>query len=293
MQSLIAKAATLLEALPYFQKFSHATFVVKYGGSFMDSPDPAVRNGVARDIVFLEAVEINPVVVHGGGKAITRAMDAAGLKANFIQGMRCTDQATVKVVHKVLSRDINPEIVRAIRHFGGLAEGFAGSDIFTCRKLWLDDKDNPGQKLDIGFVGEVTKVNTKPLLKCIAKGITPVISPTARGEDGKIYNCNADVAAAMTAIALKAQRLVFMSDVPGLLRDPQDQQSLIPHLRSSDVATLKKTGVVDKGMIPKVDSAVAAIKSGVEKVQFVDGRQQHSILLEIFTDAGVGTEVVG
>jgi acetylglutamate kinase len=292
MQDLISKAATLLEALPYIQKFNHATFVVKYGGSFMDSPDPAVRNGVARDVVFLEAVEINPVVVHGGGKAITRAMEQAGLKANFIQGQRVTDEATVEVVERVLSREINPEVVAAINALGGVAQGFAGSDIFTCRKLWLDDKEKPGQKLDIGYVGEVTGVNTAPLLDCIARGITPVISPTARGEDGKIYNCNADVAAAQAAIALKARRLVFMSDVPGLMRDPKDPATLITHLQTSEVADLKRAGVVDKGMIPKVDSAVAAIKTGVEKVQFVDGRVPHSMLLEIFTDAGVGTEVV-
>ncbi len=292
MHDPISKAAALLEALPYIQKFSHATFVVKYGGSFMDSPDPAVRAGVARDVVFLEAVEINPVVVHGGGKAITRAMERAGLTANFIQGQRVTDEATVAVVDQVLSREINPEVVAMINSLGGAARGFAGTEIFTCRKLWLDDKDRPGVKVDIGFVGEVVAVNTAPLLECIAQGITPVISPTARGEDGKIYNCNADVAAAQAAIALKAKRLVFMSDVPGLMRDPKDPATLITHLQISEVPGLKAAGIVDKGMIPKVDSAVAAIRSGVEKVQFVDGRQQHSVLLEIFTDAGVGTEVV-
>lgn len=292
MQDLISKAATLLEALPYIQKFSGETFVVKYGGSFMDSPDPAVRNGVARDIVFLEAVEINPVVVHGGGKAITRAMESAGLKANFIQGQRVTDEAAVKIVDDVLSREINPEVVATINSLGGAAKGFAGPDIFTCRKLWLDDKETPGAKLDIGFVGEVVAVNTAPLLECIGRGITPVISPTARGEDGRIYNCNADVAAAMAAIALKAVRLVFMSDVPGLMRDPKDASTLIAHLQIDEVPGLKQAGIVDKGMIPKVDSAVAAIKSGVEKVSFVDGRVPHSVLLEIFTDAGIGTEVV-
>jgi acetylglutamate kinase len=292
MQDLIAKAETLLEALPYVQKFSGATFVVKYGGSFMDSPDATVRDGVARDIVFLEAVEINPIVVHGGGKAITRAMEKAGLKANFIQGQRVTDEATVKIVDDVLSREINPEVVMTINSLGGAARGFAGTDIFKCRKLWLDDKDNPDTKIDIGFVGEVIGVNTAPLLKCIEQGITPVISPTARGEDGKIYNCNADVAAAQIAIALKAKRLVFMSDVPGLLSNPKDPDSVISNLKTDAVAELKKAGIVDKGMIPKVDSAVAAIKSGVEKVSFVDGRVPHAVLLEIFTDEGVGTEVV-
>ena len=292
MQDLIAKVATLLEALPYIQRFRSQTFVVKYGGSFMDSPDPAVRHGVARDVVFLEAVGINPVVVHGGGKAITRAMEAAGLKANFIQGQRVTDMATVDVVERVLSREINPEIVKTITELGGKARGFSGADIFKCRRLLLDDKEKLGAKIDIGFVGEVTAVNVEPLRECIRRSITPVISPTALGEDGQIYNCNADVAAAQAAIALKAKRLVFMSDVPGLLRNPKDPDTIIPHLQISEVPALKTAGIVDKGMIPKVDSAVAAIKSGVEKVSFVDGRVNHSVLLEIFTDEGVGTEVV-
>ena len=290
MQDLIAKAEMLLEALPYIQKFSGATFVVKYGGSFMDSPDANVRDSVARDVVFLEAVEINPVVVHGGGKAITRAMEKAGLKANFIQGQRVTDAATVKIVDDVLSREINPGIVAGIKSFGGQAKGFAGTEIFTCRKLLIEGPED--EKIDPGFVGEVIGVNTRPLLDCIAKGITPVISPTARGEDGKIYNCNADVAAAQVAIALKAKRLVFMSDVPGLLRDPKQPDSIIPHLQTGEVDGLKKSGVIDKGMIPKADSAVAAIQSGVEKVSFVDGRVPHAVLLEIFTDEGVGTEIV-
>jgi len=290
MQDLIAKAATLLEALPYVQRFRSQTFVVKYGGGFMDSPDLNVRNGVARDVVFLEAVGINPVVVHGGGKAITRAMEAAGLKANFIQGMRVTDEAAVNVVERVLSREVNPGIVKTIAELGGKARGFSGADIFKCRKLRL--KGPAGEDLDIGFVGEVTAVNTEPLRECIRRSITPVISPTALGEDGQIYNCNADVAAAQAAIALKARRLVFMSDVPGLLRDPKNPDSVISHLQISEVDALKQAAVIDKGMIPKVDSAVAAIKAGVDKVSFVDGRIQHSVLLEIFTDAGVGTEVV-
>jgi acetylglutamate kinase len=291
MQNLIAKAATLLEALPYIQRFSGATFVIKYGGSFMDSPDPETRNGVARDVVFLEAVEINPVVVHGGGKAITRAMEKAGLKASFIQGQRVTDEATVKIADDVLSREINPEVVATINSLGGLAKGFAGPEIFQCRRAHLKGPD--GQALDLGYVGEVIGVNVAPLLACIEQGITPVISPTARGEDGKIYNCNADVAAAQAAIALKARRLVFMSDVPGLLQNPNKPDSVISRLKLGEVDGLKQRGVIDKGMIPKVDSAVAAIQAGVEKVSLVDGRVPHAVLMEIFTDEGIGTEVVG
>ena len=288
MKDLIAKAGTLLEALPYIQKFSGATFVVKYGGSFMDSPQAEIRNGVARDIVFLEAVEINPVVVHGGGKAITRAMEKAGLKSSFVQGQRVTDEATVQIVDEVLSRQINPEVVASLNSFGAKARGFAGPEIFRCRKL----TENGAGEIDLGFVGEVIGVDTAPLIECIQQGITPVISPTARGQDGRIYNCNADVAAAQAAIALKAQRLVFMSDVPGLLEDPRKPDSVIPQLKIARVGALKQSGVIDKGMIPKVDSAVRAIQSGVEKVSFVDGRVPHALLLEIFTDDGVGTEVI-
>ena len=277
MEEIISKAATLLEALPYIQRFHGEVFVVKYGGSFMDSPDAGVRHRLARDIVFLEAVGINPVVVHGGGKAINRAVEAAGLAAQFVQGQRVTDAATA-------------EIVQAIQEFGGKARGFAGTEIFRCRKF--SQTGSGAEEMDLGFVGDVYEVNVEPLRECIRQNVTPVISPTARGEDGQTYNCNADVAAAKTAIALKARRLVFMSDVPGLLREPTDDASLMSHLRTVEVPELKSGGVIDRGMIPKVDSAVQAIESGVEKVQFVDGRVPHSVLLEIFTDAGVGTEVV-
>ena len=287
MEEIISKAATLLEALPYIQRFRGKIFVVKYGGSFMDSPEADVRHRLARDIVFLEAVGIYPVVVHGGGKAITRAVEAAGLAARFVQGQRVTDAATAEIVDRVLSREINPEIVQAIHNFGGKARGFAGTEIFRCRQF-----SQKGSEADLGFVGDVYQVNVDPLRECIRQNVTPVISPTARGEDGQTYNCNADVVAARTAIALKARRLVFMSDVPGLLREPTNDASLMTHLRAAEVPGLKSGGVIDRGMIPKVDSAVQAIESGVEKVQFVDGRIPHSVLLEIFTDAGVGTEVV-
>ena len=287
MEEIISKAATLIEALPYIQRFRSQIFVVKYGGSFMDSPDLEERHRVARDVVFLEAVGINPVVVHGGGKAITRALEESGIKSQFVHGYRVTDAASAEIVDRVLSREINPEIVSAIQEFGGKARTFAGPDIFRCRKFSV-----PNEDVDLGFVGEVSEVNVEPLRECIRRSVTPVISPTAFGEDGKIYNCNADIAAAKTAIALKARRLVFMSDVPGLLRDPKDDASLIRHLSVSEVPELQRKGVIAKGMIPKVDSAAGAIESGVEKVQFVDGRVPHSVLLEIFTDAGVGTEVV-
>jgi acetylglutamate kinase len=285
MEQLIHKTDVLLEALPYIQRFRHSVFVVKYGGSFMDSPDPAVRNGVARDIVFLEAVGINPIVVHGGGKAITRAMDASGIKAQFVGGMRVTDETTMQIVADTLDREINAEIVKTVESLGGRARGFSGRDIFRCRKLQSPHGD-------LGYVGEVVEVETDPLRQCIYRSVTPIISPIATGEGGHLYNVNADVAAAKVAIALKARRLVFMSDVPGLLRDPKDASTLISHLQVGEVDGLKKGGVIDKGMIPKVDSAVEALKSAVHRVHFIDGRVPHSVLLEIFTDKGVGTEIV-
>ena len=290
MDQLIAKAATLLEALPYVQRFRGETFVTKYGGSFMDSDDPATRSGVARDIVFLEAVGINPVVVHGGGKAITKALAESGVETRFEQGYRVTTPESVKVVEQVLSHEVNPGIVRMINELGGKARGFSGTEIFRCQPFRRLGQE--GEPIDIGLVGEVTEVNTAPLLECIDQDITPVISPTAIGEDGQVYNCNADVAAGQAAVALRPKRLVYMSDVPGLLQNPDDPTSVISHLPVAEVEALKDSGVISKGMIPKVDSAVRAVAAGVEKVFFIDGRMNHSLLLEIFTDAGVGTEIV-
>ncbi|HWD20992.1 MAG TPA: acetylglutamate kinase [Verrucomicrobiae bacterium] len=280
MEKLIAKAGA-----------RGRIFVVKYGGSFMDSPDPAVREGVARDVVALQAAGILPVVVHGGGKAITRAMEEAGVKANFVQGMRVTDEKTSAVVERVLSNEINPEIVATMKKLGGKAQGFSGTEIFRCEKLWL--RDSAGEKVDVGYVGDVTGVDATQLRDTLAGGLIPVISPTARGGDGKIYNCNADVAAAQAAIALGAHRLVFLSDVPGLLRDPQDPKTLISHLAESEVIELKRAGIIDRGMIPKVDSAVAARRAGVKEVLFLDGRVSHALLRDIFADEETGgTKIV-
>ena len=285
MNELIQKAEVLLEALPYIQRFRSSTFVVKYGGSFMDSPDEKVRTGVAADVVFLEAAGINPVVVHGGGKAITKAMERAGIQANFIKGMRVTDDATMKVVEDVLFNVTNRDIVEMIQKLGGKARSFHGRDVFKCRKLVQDG-------IDLGYVGEVVEVEVEAL-KCLRSNVTPVISPIGLGiDDGHAYNINADVAAAKLAVAIGARRLVFMSDVPGLMRDPKDPATLISHLETKEVGELKQAGVIDKGMIPKVDSAVEAVNAGVRRVHFVDGRIPHAVLLEIFTDKGIGTEVM-
>lgn len=290
MDKLITKASTLLEALPYIQRFRGETFVTKYGGSFMDSDDPSIRSSVARDIVFLEAVGINPVVVHGGGKAITQALKDSGLETQFEQGYRITTPESVNIVEQVLSHKVNSDIVEMINHHGGKAYGFSGTEIFRCKPF--KPISQTGKAIDIGLVGEVTEVNLEPLKKCIEQDITPVISPTAIGDDGEIYNCNADVAAGQTAVALCPKRLVYMSDVPGLLKNPEDPSSVISHLSVNEIEVLKNSGIISKGMIPKVDSAVQAVTAGVEKVFLIDGRMNHSLLLEIFTDAGVGTEIV-
>ena len=284
-----AKAKVLLEALPYIQDFRGSTFVVKYGGSFMDDPDPTGRLRVAHDIAFLAAVGINVVVVHGGGKAITKAMEVSGLKANFINGMRVTDAATIAIVKKTLDEIVNKDVCDAISSAKAKPKGLPGDSVLVCQKLLVDDDNNP---VDLGFVGEVTEVKAKLIKKEIADGFVPVISPVAEDNDGKPYNINADVAAGRVASSLRARRLVYMSDVPGLLSAPPDPASLISTLKISQVDDLKKKGVIDKGMRPKVASAIRALQEGVQRVHFIDGRLPHSLLLEIFTDKGTGTEIV-
>jgi|SRR6478609_1046157 len=286
---LIAKAKVLQEALPYIQNFHGSIFVVKYGGSFMDDPDPTVRQRVAADIAFLSAVGINVVVVHGGGKAISRAMEGAALKPNFINGLRVTDEATIAIVKKTLDEVVNKEVCDTLRAVRANPKGMPGDSVVVCQKLTVDDD---GKAVDLGYVGDVTEVKVKLIKKEIAEGFMPVISPVAEGLDGKPYNVNADVVAGRVASALRARRLVYMSDVPGLLEDFHNPASLISTVKVNEVEGLKKRGVIDKGMRPKVQSAVRALEEGVQRVHFIDGRMPHSLLLEIFTDKGVGTEIV-
>lgn len=284
-----AKAKVLLEALPYIQDFRGSTFVIKYGGSFMDDPDPVARTRVAFDIAFLAAVGINVVVVHGGGKAITKAMAESGLKANFVNGLRVTDEPTMAVVKKTLDEIVNKDVCDAVATAKGKPKGMPGDTVLVCQKLTTDDD---GNTVDLGYVGDVTEVKVKLIKKEIADGFIPVISPVAEGYDGKPYNVNADLAAGRVASALRARRLVYMSDVPGLLSNPPDPETLISTLKTNQVEDLKKKGIIDKGMRPKVQSAIRALQEGVQRVHFIDGRLSHSLLLEIFTDKGIGTEIV-
>jgi acetylglutamate kinase len=283
-----SKADVLLEALPYFQEFRGQTVVIKYGGAAME--DPGLVRSVLRDVVFLETVGINPVVVHGGGKAITAAMKKENLAAKFVDGQRVTDAASIAIIDRVLGTVIGPSLARELQKLGGRAQVVPGPDVLVAQKAPLY-VDAAGQKVDLGFVGDVISVSVDAVQKLIDAEIVPVISPLGRGTDGQLYNVNADIAAAQIARALKASKIIYLSDVNGVRRDPKDSGSLIPSLNPAQIAQLKKDGVIAGGMIPKVDSALECLASGVGKVHFLDGREGHALLLELFTDAGVGTEI--
>ncbi len=278
------KASILVEALPYVRRFRGSIFVIKYGGSFMDSPDPAVRARVAQDLVFLHFVGIRVVVVHGGGKAVTRELESRGLQAQFVNGLRVTNSDAIQVVDEVLNGRVNQEVASFVTSHDCEVKRIPGKQVLNCRKL--------EQEPDLGFVGEILEVETREILSAMDTGKMPILSSTGSDESGQCYNINADTAAARVAMALGARRLVYLSDVPGLLRNPEDPDSLLSSLPVDQVQPLKDEGVIAEGMLPKVNSAVDALKSGVNRVHFIDGRLAHSILLEIFTDQGIGTEIV-
>jgi acetylglutamate kinase len=283
-----SKADALLEALPYFQQFRGRTVVVKYGGAAMENPD--LVESVMRDIVFLEAVGINPVVVHGGGKSITAAMRQENLTAKFVDGYRITDEASMKIIDRIHTDVISPSLVAKVRELGGRAEILSGKEILTADKA-PPRADATGAKIDMGFIGEITSTDVTQVQKLVDAEIVPIISPLGRGRDGQIYNINADIAAAKIAQALKAHKIIYLSDVNGVRRDPKDETSLISTLTPAQIQQLKQDGVIASGMIPKVDSALEALAGGVAKVHFLDGKKAHSLLLELFTDAGIGTEI--
>ena len=281
LDAYTAKAATLIEALPYMQSFRGCTFLIKVGGSAME--DPALVDRFLRDVVFLEAVGINPVIVHGGGKAISKAMNDAGLQARFVNGMRVTDEETIKIVEDTLARVINPEIVTKINAFGGKAVGIPGTEVFAGEKM----------KGELGWVGEVTDCRLGLIQAAVAGEFVPVVSPVARElVSGRTLNVNADLAACALATRLKATKLIFLSDVLGVMRDPKDESTLIPSLNPAAIDKLKADGIISGGMIPKVDSSLASLRGGVGKVHLIDGRIPHALILEIFTDVGIGTEIV-
>jgi acetylglutamate kinase len=284
-----ARSESLIEALPYIQQYRGQTFVIKYGGSAME--DERIVEKFLRDVVFLEAVGINPVLVHGGGKAITEKMKRAGLQARFIDGLRVTDGNAIRLVEEALDKEINPSIVSTINEFGGRARGLSGKDVFIARQLDREIVEN-GEKISIGFVGEAEGVSTDAIHEMLATETVPVISPIGATRDGVVLNINADIAAASLAAELKASKFIYVTDVRGIMRDPSQPDSLISSVTLAEVDELLQQKVIAGGMIPKVRSATEALRKGVGKIHMIGGHIQHCLLLEIFTNAGIGTEIV-
>lgn len=285
----IRKADILIEALPYLQSYRDKTILIKFGGSAMDNPE--LVKSLMRDIVVMETMGLNPVVVHGGGKAISKAMLDAGLEARFVNGLRVTTDEAIDIVERTLSGSINPGLVQMMRDSGGKAVGIPGTNVFVGEKIL--EKDENGTPVDIGRVGQVIGCQLERITEALSLQLTPVISPLAR-ELGTHHalNVNADLAAAALARELKPVKLVYISDVPGLMPDPKDPSTIIQSINRKEAFELIEQGVISGGMIPKVKSAVDALNAGVRKVHFIDGRLPHTLLLEIFTPEGIGTEIV-
>ena len=281
LETAMAKAAVLMEALPYIQDFKGSVVLLKLGGSVMEVE--ANLDSLMGDIAFMNAVGIKVVIVHGGGKAISRAITESGCEPRFVDGLRVTDASTMEIVRRTLNNVVNPDIVRRLQERGANARPLHGNWIFTARRITEPDR---------GYVGSIVNVDTRAVCEMLDAGIIPVVTPLGTGEgDQHLYNVNADFAAAALAKALKVRKFALISDVPGLLRDPADPSTLFSTLRLADIDALKESGVLSGGMLPKIESCGDAIRAGVRKVHLVDGRMAHSLLLEIFTREGVGTEI--
>ncbi|MBQ7592819.1 MAG: acetylglutamate kinase [Synergistaceae bacterium] len=273
------RAEILVQALPYIRKYTGKIVVIKYGGNAMTSE--ILKQQVMEDIVLLRLVGVNVVLVHGGGPEINSLMDRLGKKPEFIDGLRVTDKETVDIVQMVLAGKVNKSLVSLLGTKGGRAIGLSGIDDKLIEAVFKNEK--------LGFVGEITKINPESVYDLLAKNYIPVISTIACGENGEIFNINGDTAAAYIAGALHAERLIMMTDIAGILRDPKDPATLIPEITIEEAEELKKSGVISGGMIPKADCCIKAIREGVNKVIIMDGRVPHSILIELLTDEGAGT----
>jgi acetylglutamate kinase len=280
------KAKVIAEALPYIQRFWDKTVVIKYGGNAMT--DPVLKAAFARDVVLLKLVGLNPVVVHGGGPQIEDLLKRVGKKGEFIQGMRVTDAETMEVVEMVLGGQVNKEIVNLINGAGGKAVGLTGKDgrFIRAKKLMMESKEKPGDVIDIGQVGEITKIDPSLIAFLDSGDFIPVIAPIGVGEEGETYNINADVVAGKLAEVLKAEKLVLLTNTPGVL---DKDGNLLTGLTPKKIDELVADGTLSGGMLPKIGSALDAAKSGVKAVHIIDGRVEHALLLEIMTDQGVGT----
>jgi acetylglutamate kinase len=283
--TLLQKAEVLIEALPYIQRFNRKIIVVKYGGSAM--VDEELKKNVIEDVTLLKLVGFKPVIVHGGGKEISRWVNKVGMEPQFINGLRVTDQETMEIVEMVLNK-VNKSLVQKVQELGVRAIGISGKDggLLEVEKKCPDGKD-------IGFVGEVTKVNAKIILDLLEKDFLPVICPVGMDEQYNTYNINADDAACAIAKEIKAEKLAFLTDVEGVLRDPKDQGSLISELSVTEAYGLMENGTIGGGMLPKLHNCIDAIEHGVSRVHILDGRIPHCLLLEIFTNKGIGTAILG
>ncbi|MBM7865818.1 acetylglutamate kinase [Heliobacterium gestii] len=294
MIKALEKAGILVEALPYIKKFSGKTVVIKYGGAAMVNDQ--LKEAVIMDIILMKLVGIHPVVVHGGGPEINHMLERLGLQSRFIQGLRVTDDATMEVVEMVLAGKVNKEIVALIQRFGGKAVGLCGKDggLIQAKKRFEHVKNEAGVRVptDIGFVGDVVAIEPGLLRELADRGFIPVIAPIGVGENGEAYNINADTVAGEIAQALEADKLVLLTDVEGILRDRKDTASLISSLHIEEVPALVDEGIISGGMIPKVGCCVEALQGGVGQTHIIDGRLPHSLLLEVFTDKGIGTMVL-
>ena len=291
MEKLIEKAKTLIEALPYMQTFRGKTFVIKYGGNAMI--DEQLKQGFAQDVVLMRSIGINPVIVHGGGPQIGKTMERMGKKPSFVSGQRVTDEETMDIVEMVLGGKVNKEIVNLINRAGGKAVGLTGKDggLIQARKLKMtarSEATGETEIIDIGLVGEVTEVRPGALEALDAGGFVPVIAPVGVGGQGETYNINADLVAGAVAGALKAEKLILLTDQQGIL---DKDRNLISSLNKKKVESMVKAGTVSGGMLPKTKSCFDALEAGCAKVHIIDGRVPHALLLEIFTQAGIGTEI--
>jgi len=281
LEQTLTKARVLIEALPYIRAYKGKKVVIKYGGSAMT--DDSLRNSFAEDVSLLSLVGIKVAVVHGGGPQITRAMGQAGVEPQWVDGLRVTDAETMRVVQITLAGEINPDIVRLLGGHGASALGVTGID----GNLFIARAKHPR----LGFVGEIAEVNAQIVSDLMDDGLVPVVAPVARGEDGAVYNLNADTAAGALAAALGTEKLVYLTDVEGLYRDLGDEDSLISQIGAAALRKLVDSGSISAGMLPKLRSCMAALEGGVQQAHILDGRVQHALLLEIFTPEGIGTMI--
>lgn len=289
----LERAAVLVEALPYIKKFYGKTVVIKYGGHAMLNQE--LKEAVLTDLVLMKYVGMNPVIVHGGGPEITDMLNRVGKESRFVDGLRVTDKETMEIVEMVLVGKINKEIVTMISRIGGRAVGLSGKDgdLFEAVKKYRKVRTPEGgeEMADIGFVGDISRVNPEIVATVISEGYIPVVAPVAVGQDGQSYNVNADYAAGRLASALGADKLIILTDVEGIMADRSDPASLFSKLKADDIPTLIDRGIIEGGMIPKVECCLDALASGVKTTHILDGRELHSILLELLTNKGIGTMV--